>query len=279
MPKKRPGNRPIKLIVCVADTHFGSTVALLPPGFTTLEGNEIQQNAIQEWLWQCWQRANQFIADVAGDDPYALVLNGDLIEGIHHGTKQVWSPEVADHARCAVETLRPLAEKAAKTFAIYGTEIHVGNSEVSIADSLQAEVNPETGKKAFERLVVDVNGVRHVFRHHIGSTIRRGLAGTQLSVNLAEEQLEAINNGEEIPRVVCVAHRHKYGTYKDDNGMCIVSPPWQALTRFGHKVVSQARTKPGVYLIDHRYTAYGALPEVHTQIYETPHPKAFRLGN
>lgn len=277
MATKRVGNRPIKAVVTLADLHLGSTVALLPPGFVTLEGNEIKLNAIQEWLWECWSRANKFLEDELGDDPFALVLNGDLIEGNHHGTKQIWSPEVGDHKLAAIEVLSPLAAKAAVTFVVRGTECHVNNTEVSIADAINAAFNPETKNRAFDRLTLDVNGVRHVFRHHIGSTIRRGLAGTQLSTNLAEEQLEAVNNGEEIPRVVCCAHRHKHGIYQDDNGICVVSPPWQALTRFGHKVVSQARTKPGVFLIDHRNTQYGDLPQIKARLYDTPQPSAFRL--
>src|SRR3972149_5053317 len=57
--KKPP--RP-RLAVVIADIHAGSTVGLLPPGFVTKEGNEVKQNPLQEWLWACWQRANEFVS-------------------------------------------------------------------------------------------------------------------------------------------------------------------------------------------------------------------------
>lgn len=232
---------------------------------------------MQDWLWMCWIKANEFIEDTVGGKPYALVLNGDLIEGNHHGTKEIWSPEVGDHKLAALKILTPLANAAAKTFVIRGTEVHTNNTETSIADALAAEMNHETGIRSFDRLTLDINGVRNVFRHHIGTTVRRGLAGTQLSANLVEEQVEAVNNGEPIPRVVCCAHRHKFGWYRDDNGICVVSPPWQGLTRFGHKVVSQARTKPGVYILDYEGKQYGELPEVISRTYDTPKPQAIQL--
>lgn len=267
-------NKPVKVLVVLADLHLGSSKALLPPGFTTIEGNEIKLNLMQEWLWDCWRRSHEWIGEVVGDDPFALILNGDLIEGIHHGTKEIISPSVDDHVAAAIEVISPLSSLAAKTVVIRGTECHVSNTENVIGKVLGAVVNPDLGTHAFDRATIDMNGVRHVFRHHIGSSIRRGLAATQLSVNLAEEQLEAVNNGEAMPQVVGVAHRHQYGQYKNDNGIIIVSPPWQGLTRFGHKVVSQSRTKPGLYIIDARGKSYGELPEIRTKLFTTPRPEA-----
>lgn len=268
---------PIRILVVLSDIHAGSSKALLPPGFVTLEGMEVAQNAYQRWLWECWQRANAFIDETVGNRPWALVLNGDLIEGIHHGTKEIISPEVADHRRAAMEILRPLAKRATKTFVVKGTECHVNNHEVGIGEELHAVKDPTTKLHAFDRLTLDVAGVRCVFRHHIPASVRRNLSATQLSITLGEEQLEAANNGEPIPRVVGAAHRHKPGYYQDDNGLCFVSPPWQVLTRHGHKVVSAARTKPGVQILDWTDREDGELPEFKRKYYEAPKPEAICL--
>ena len=271
-------NRPIRKVCIISDLHVGSTKGLLNPGFTTLEGNEIKLNAMQEWLWLCWERANNFIDEQVGDEPFALVVNGDVIEGIHHGTKEIWSPEVTDQRNAAVEILKPLVAKSAASFLVRGTEAHVQNSEAGIGSQLGCVRDEQTGLHAFDRLVLELNGIRHVFRHHIGTSVRRGLAGTQLSANLAEEQVEAANNGEKIPRVVVCSHRHKYGLYQDTNGLLVVTPPWQGLTRFGHKVVSQARTNPGLVILSYDGKAYGELPEVVTKTFKTPEAQAVELS-
>jgi hypothetical protein len=271
-----PTDQP-RVLVILSDIHAGSSKAVLPPGFVTVEGNEVKQNVLQSWQWQCWQRMQDFVADRVGADKFGLVLNGDLIEGIHHGTKEIISSEVGDHATAAIQLLEPIAARAARVFVVRGTEAHVNNHEHTIAKKLGAVLNPELGIHAFDRLTLEVAGVRCVFRHHIGTTMRRGLAGSQLSLQLAEEQVEAANNGEPIPRVLACAHRHKGGVYKDDNGMCVITPAWQALTRFAHKVVSPARCKPGVIILDWRNCNEGDLPQVHEKYYTAPAPSVIRL--
>ena len=269
--------KPIRQLVVLSDLHCGSTVALMPPDFKTIEGQVLAQNALQRWLWDSWQRAQEYIALMTGGDPFALVLNGDLIEGIHHGTKQVISPDATDHSNAAIAVLEPLARLAAKTFVVAGTECHVNNHEVSIARALGAETNPESGFKAFNRLTVDVCGVRCVFRHHIPATTRRNLRGSQLSLTLAEEQIEATCNSEPIPRVVVCSHRHQFDHYTNGQGLIIVTPPWQALTRHGHKIVTASRTKPGVVILDWRFRKDGELPDIHAKTYDTPAPTAIKL--
>jgi hypothetical protein len=98
----------IRSLVVLSDLHLGSTKALLPPGFVTLEEQEIGLNGIQKWLWACWGRANDFLDETMDGDPFALVLNGDMLEGVHHGTKEIWSPEMGDHVNAALMVLRPL---------------------------------------------------------------------------------------------------------------------------------------------------------------------------
>lgn len=268
---------PIRAVVVLSDLHCGSSKALLPPGFVTLEGNEVDQNVPQQWLWECWIRANNFIDSTLGRSPFALVLNGDLLEGIHHGTKEIISPEMADHRRAAMEVLRPLAKRAAKVFVVRGTEAHVNNHEASMGEELHAVRNPELGICAFDRLTLDVNGVRCVFRHHIGTTTQRGLAGTAMSRQLEQEQVEAAVNEEVIPRVLVCSHRHTPGIYRNEWGLCMVTPAWQILTRFSHKVVSAARCKPGVQILDWRNSAPGELPHVHEKYFQTPQPRSITL--
>jgi hypothetical protein len=218
-----------------------------------------------------------WVESIADGDPFVLVLNGDLIDGNHHRTMQIISPDVGDHVEAAIHSLRPLVAKASDTFIIKGTECHTHNAETVVGKALKTRINSETKLPSWDRLTLDLNGVRCVFRHHIGTTTRRGLAGTQLSMQLVEEQVEAANAGEPIPRVLCCAHRHKVGYYQDDNGLSLVTGAWQDLTRFAHKVVSQARCKPSIAALDFRNCAAGELPRLHSRTYEARKTQAVAL--
>jgi hypothetical protein len=72
---------------------------------------------------------------------------------------------------------------------------------------------------------------------------------TQFSVQLAEEQLEAANNGEPNPRVLLMAHRHKTGHWQDDNGMAIVTGAWQAAIADCTDTIQMAPMEADAYLL------------------------------
>jgi hypothetical protein len=268
MKKTKPA-RP-ELVLVISDLHVGSTVGLLPPNYQTIEGNVIELNAVQRFLWEAWQDMNEWVARETAGSNYAVVINGDLIEGDHHGTKQIWSKDTSDHVAAAAEVLQPVLSRASSFFIVQGTESHTNNHEISLGKILRAEKNPDTGLPAFTRLHLSVRGCLCAFRHHIGTSVRSWTNATQLAAVLAEETIQAVNNGEAPPQVVCAAHRHKFGTYSNGRGAVIVSPPWQLLTRFGHKVVPEARTQPGAYLLDWRGLPDGSLPRVHERLYAAP---------
>lgn len=273
---KRKAARP-ELVLVLSDLHVGSTVGLMPPGTTTVNKNEIKPNAIQDFLWASWQDMLGWVEGETAGSNYAIVINGDIIEGDHHGTKEIWGKDTSDHVTAAETLLRPLLSRCSHFFIVQGTECHTNNHEISIGKILRAQINPDTNLPAFARLHLTVRGCRCAFRHHIGTSIRAWTGATQLAAVLAEETIQAVNNGEQPPQVVCAAHRHKFGTYSNGRGTVIVSPPWQMLTRHGHKVVPEARTQPGAYLLDWRGLPDGALPKVHERLYCAPAQTAVEI--
>lgn len=273
----KPKRRGPRLLVVASDIHAGSTVAILPPVVTLAEGQEVHANPLQAWFWQCWKHALGWVGQVAGNDEFGLILNGDLIEGDHHRTDQIIGKNLGDHLAAAEEILRPLAGRASKIYITRGTECHVGDIEVALGKIFGAEVNPDTGRQVFDRLTLDVCGVRLVARHHVSTTSRPWLESNGLGMELASEQLHASRNGEPMPRILCVAHRHVGGHVTTGEGICIATPAWQGLTRHGHKVVGAARCKPGLYILDWRGVPDGELPQIHRRIYEAPHAQPVTL--
>lgn len=260
-----------ELICVLADIHGGSSTAVLPPNFRLVEGNQhVEQNKIQAWLWARMQEALQFADAVAAGDKWHLVLNGDLIDGYHHKTKQVISTDLDDHVNAAAQVLKPWAERADKVFITEGTECHVGNVETNLGKALHAEENSDTGRFSFPRLDILLKDTPMTFYHHMPTSGRPWTEATPMGTVLAAEQLEAARNGEAIPKVVCTAHAHIFREFNNGTGMAVCSPAWQMHTRFTGKVVPWARCKPGVFLLDMREVEPGELPRLHYRTFRAP---------
>lgn len=261
-------------ILVVGDIHAGSTVGLMPPDFLLAEGQIITHNVIQKHLWSCWTDLTQSrLPDLLDGDGYDLLLAGDLVEGVHHKTVQVISSNKFDHSECAIEILRPVAEQAKKTYILKGTEVHTGSAELAIGKALKAVKNPD-GHRGFDKLDIEINGHRAIFVHHVSTAMRTYLEASGVGIQMNQEQLEASKMGEKLPTIFGYAHRHRFGMWVDASGSAFVSPPWQGLTRHGHKVVNAARTVVGAVLIDWRGMPKGARPRIKPLLY---HPNGSRI--
>jgi hypothetical protein len=256
-----------KVILLLSDLHIGSTVGLWPEGFICNEGFPIGQNKFQEWLWACWQDMLGWAKTTIGKDDFELVLNGDLVEGIHHRTLQVMSADVSDQTTAVLDVLGLLSARASRVHVVKGTECHTRNDEIRIGSALNGTRDPQTGQHAWDRLDLDVNGCLVSFAHHIGTTSRPYLEAAQHSINLGVEIHEAARMGRPIPKVICRAHRHRHGVWSDGNSMSIVTGAWQGITRFGRKVVPAAIPQPSAVILDWRSVEKGELPIVHPRVY------------
>lgn len=235
----------------------------MPPDFRTMEGQTIVQSAAQIQLWNWWLEFWEFADRIAGRDPWVCVLNGDLIEGNHHRTTQIVTPEVGDHCEMAKHVLQPQVSRAEKVFVTLGTECHTARMEHHIASFLDAEPDPNTGMPAWERLSVRIAGTLCRFTHHTSTSTRPWLRGNKLGAHLRSAQLEAIDANREPPRVACAAHCHTYDMMETTNGLCLTTPSWQLQTRYTHKVAPNAVCHIGGVILDWREREDGSTPVVH----------------
>lgn len=265
--------RRLRVLALISDLHSGSNVAAMPRGFKTVQGQTIEPSPLQAWFADCLEHGTKWAIDLAGDDPFGLIVNGDCIEGDHHHTDEIFSKRIGDHIECAAQLLTPLCSAASRRWFVRGTDCHVRDHEVVIAGKMKAEENPETGRPVFDRLTLEICGVRLVAKHHISTTSRPWLESNALGAELASEQLNAVRNGEPMPRIVAAGHRHVAGHVATAEGLCVVTSAWQGLTTHGHKVVSASRSKPSIYVLDWRGVPDGELPRVHRRVYEQPQPK------
>jgi hypothetical protein len=263
-----------ELLVVVSDLHCGSSVGLMPPDSENLSGNTINfgKNHHQAWLWQCWQDAQSQVAKLAGNDPLALLVNGDATEGIHHRSPEVVASLIENHCQMAAEALRPWAARAVKTYITKGTECHTHNIESYLARLLNAETS-----EARDKWLIEINGCLVDAAHHIGATSRTYLEASLLSIVLGNARLNAIRAGHPPAQVFLRAHRHCGGVYSDGSGMMCVTGGWQFLTRHGHKVVGDAIPRPSVLVLDWRGKPSGSLPTPHHIFFNPPAPEVAKV--
>lgn len=258
-----------KIAVVISDLHVGSTVGLWPEKYVSVEGVPIGQSDLQKWIWKLWLDATRkWMPSIVGDDPYILICNGDLVDGVHARTMQVMTADPADQSRAVKSVLGPMFEKAAKSYITLGTESHTRNDEIRIGYDLGAEIDPETGHHAFSELHIEIHGCVGNCRHHIGTAGSPYLESGGLGRAMNTEIMEAARCGARIPKWMMRAHRHRHGIVTDGNSVIGVTGAWQMLTRFGHKVVPAAQAQPSMVILDWRGTQRGDLPKIHEKVYE-----------
>jgi len=262
------GTRDVRLLVVLSDTHTGSSIAPFPQQCIS-DGMLVGHGPIQEWLWSCWtDLTERWLPDITGSEPYNVIHNGDAVEGHHHGTAQVFSPEVSHHANAACEMLRPIFAGAMKRWFIRGTGAHVGNTiESTLGKNLKCEADPSTGMHAAHHWLLKFNGSLCSFRHHMSTTGRVNLEPSGLGIHLGNEQLGCARAGHPVPQVVVRGHRHRYGLYSDGQAMFVACPSMQLLTDYGEKVAPAAIPTIGAWVLDARGKRPGELPDVRVKLF------------
>ena len=270
-----------KFVLLLSDTHIGSTVGLWPNEFMSQSGHPLPPSVFQDWLLECWEDMQLSVmlkvAELSGDSLPELttVFNGDVIEGIHHRSIEIMSANMDDQFGAAFKLFDPIRELSDKMFMIKGTECHTRNAEITIGDSLGCEKNEETGHAAFDHLKIDVDGCVMDFAHHTSATTRPYLEASIHSIQMGVAIMEAHRNGTAVPHVVCRAHRHRHGIYRDGNTVSAITGPWQGLTRHGRKVVPAAVCNPSVILFE--FKEGQLLPETHEIVYVPKESKPYAL--
>ena len=245
------------IVVIFGDTQIGSSTALAPPKFTIHNNDEkevqvVNHNRLQEWLWESWVDAWDYVKTLAGvrgkhrKHRIIAIHMGDVIDGNHHGTNQIIQ-DVADQYIVALDILHPIFDMADVAFGILGTEVHAGKScgdEVAIYKELSAREYSHT-------LSLSIDGKLHDFAHHgrVG-----GRPWTSQAASIATEVcLDYADQGLPIPNYIWRAHNHIVDDsgFKLPNARAITIPSWQLKTTFGNRVAAnRVRSDIGLFIVN-----------------------------
>lgn len=237
MPAKRRD-----ILVVVADTHIGSTVALCPPAVPLDDGGSYTPSAGQRWLWSCWL---DFWTQVMATRPSGggkryVVHLGDICEGDHHETSQIVSRNPATMLDLAITVLEPVRQWADHMFVIRGTEAHAGKSaamEEAIADDLNCTRDMARDTASWWHLLLEVQGVRIDCAHQpISASGRPWTRANGANVLAFATFSEYAEHGERPPDIALRAHLHRFS----DSGSnyvtrAVIAPAWQLGTAYSNR--------------------------------------------
>jgi hypothetical protein len=224
-------------VVWISDTHVGSTVGLSPKRFRIDESNVHEasesQLLILDFWHEFWKRRKK------DGRPLVLVLGGDMVDGDHHGTFQIWSQDELVQVDASVELLKPAVNLADKAFLLRGTSAHVGQS-----GRYDSRVARELGVPVYYHLQLNVSGVLFDLAHHGPGTGKRiWNLGNVARLYARHVAMSHILRGVRAPDCVIRGHVHKciHETIRDNGHSTemIIAPSWQLKTEFAYRVSTE----------------------------------------
>lgn len=243
-------------LVVISDTHCGCRLGLCPESVGLDDGGTYHPSEFQKKLLQYWNSFwNDFVPVATRGEPFAIVHNGDAIDGVHHNSTTQISHNLEDQSEIARVLLEPLVELAqGRYYHIRGTEAHVGKSgaeEERLARRIGALRNTENQAARYDlwkKIVDPTNGSQHLIHllHHVGTTGSSAYEATAVHKEYTESCVESARWRLPPPDVIVRSHRHRHlkievptgnaATSETGKGIAVVTPGWQGKTPFAWKI-------------------------------------------
>lgn len=205
-------------------------------------------------MWDAW---NDFwgihVPEFCHNEPFAVVSNGDMLDGVHHDSVTQISHNLSDQFSIAHKILTPVvAACEGRYYHIRGTEAHTGPSsqeEERLAHALGAIPNEDGQYARWEMYARIKHALIHI-THHIGFAGSLAYESTALSRELSEAYIEAGRWGNEPPDVIIRSHRHRNTEVRiqTKKGFCTVcvTAGWQLKVPFTYRIAGARQATPQI---------------------------------
>ena len=276
----------MKSIIVISDLHVGSTVGLCPPKVSVVDRGSYECNKFQATLYHYWEDFwKNFVPKMTkGSRKVVLVINGDVIDNVHHNTVNILSNSIEVQESAGVTILKGIRKLCpAKIHEIYmqaGTEAHAGSageSERRIAKAIGA-LPDETGEYIPYQRWLDVDGTIIHFAHTIGTTSSAAYESSAPMRELVASMVEAAQWGRPMPDILVRSHRHRFieVPIPTENGRIrvVVTPGWQLRTPFVERVDRMRMPHIGgvVFQLGEEHSC-----QVREKLYPLPDPKPVKI--
>lgn len=234
-----------EIIVKMGDTHSGSSTALFPDYQMTFKLDEKNYFSYSPTSYQTGMY-NHFIAcgkkakELSKGKRLKVVMNGDAIDGNHHGTQQLVTRNPKHHSEIHVELMETFLDVCGysikngdELYYVSGTESHTGWEEYGIAAAMQAY-----NAKYSDELMLNINSRRFWWTHQ-GPKPGKGVKeGNPLRNFAADVYWDCLKEKRQPPHMISTSHYHKssYESFNDSYAHTVhieVLPSFQIKTRFG----------------------------------------------
>lgn len=225
----KPKADPPPLVLWVGDLHVGGTTAVAPKAEC--------RNAEMERLLKLWQSFIDRAKAAAKGRALCLMLGGDLVDGHHHNSMQVWG-RYKDQRDAAITLLQPLANIASVVMAVKGTEAHAGadgEDDQTVAEALGAKSVPYNW-------AIELGGKRIFWSHH-------GVAVPRDPWNISNglyAMAKRLSQWDVPPDIAIFHHVHQTPMPVTAYGVTVTTVGcWQSSTAYGYKFRTEKPTDIG----------------------------------
>lgn len=207
-------------------------------------------------MWALWRQFwDEWVPEVTRGEAFDVCHNGDVIDGVHHGSTTQISQDIEDQQTIALAVLTPVVAQCraggGEYFHIRGTAAHVGQSSVweeQLAKRLGSKPNAEGQYARFDLWKrVGADCLVHLM-HHIGTTGSAAHEASAVNAELTAEYVEAARWHREPPDFVVRSHRHRSIAVDLNSAKgcaaAIVTPAWQGKTPYVWKIPGARISEP-----------------------------------
>lgn len=232
------------LHVVMSDMHSGSIHALtLKGGWQGQKTARQFPTSEQEKIRGVYETYISRVREARKGMRVRLVLDGDLIDGDHHASGDVFTRNPLEMSDVCVSLVNEFMKginwtRGDELYLTKGTEVHTGDFENYIGKELNAIQNGDL--YVYDLLQLETNGVRAWFVHHGPGAGEGANEGNALRNWMKNLYINCLKDGDKPPHIIHTGHVHKpaYEVLTMRNNMDfdemrgIILPSWQQKTRY-----------------------------------------------
>lgn len=224
-------------------------------------------------IWQQWVEAWETVKALRGRNGRVVIIhNGDAIDGNHHRTVELVTPNTEEQERIHIEAmdwvirfLRLKPSNGDRMYYVAGTEAHVlagSSAEERIARDFAHLVPPAVapsansdGRYLRHHLLAKISEVPFDVAHHNGGVgMRAWTKSNPLRQRLLSLYFQALEYNLTLPRFWIRSHHHRFihDRIRRERGVIdgFVTPAFQLKTHFGHKVANLELASIGMLIVE-----------------------------